>query len=553
MAADLVSRLAGWLYAGQAYASLLLDSPRQLVRLPPGADVGNPAKGRQILAGTLRCGPHAFAAPQPDWFDPAADRSSLALLHGFGYLADLAAAGEEARSCARALVASWIAAGSQRYDASWAPEILGARVAAWLAHARFLSLETDDAFGREVVRSLTRQAVRLGRTVSNGSPGTARLAALKGLVYAALAGVGPRPTLGRALAALRRELAHQVLKDGSHIERSPAAQRRALAILLDIRDVLEAAGLAPPGELTIAITGVAPVLRLFRHGDGGLALFNGSIAGSAKDNDRLIARSRSKEPAPVQVPHGGYQRLAAGTVLVLQDVGSPAPPGFDMRAHAGCLAFELSDGPHRIIVNCGASDGPMHAVLRTTAAHSTVVVADTNSAELRPDGRMGRRPTHVDCSRDEMDGSIWIDAAHDGYRERYGLVHRRRLYLSSAGDNLRGEDTLSPTDAPPPGQHAFAVRFHIHPDIQASLLQNGAAVLMRLPSGAGWRFQSDVVPHLEEGIYFGDGDGRRSQQIVIAGSTESTGALVKWALQKVPGSGGAGRLITPNGSARPEK
>jgi uncharacterized heparinase superfamily protein len=31
------------------------------------------------------------------------------------------------------------------------------------------------------------------------------------------------------------------------------------------------------------------------------------------------------------------------------------------------------------------------------------------------------------------------------------------------------------------------VRFHLHPAVKATLAQSGQAVLMRLPSGRGWR------------------------------------------------------------------
>jgi uncharacterized heparinase superfamily protein len=151
---------------------------------------------------------------------------------------------------------------------------------------------------------------------------------------------------------------------------------------------------------------------------------------------------------------------------------------------------------------------------------------------VRHGGGLGRRPTRVDATRDEMEGNIWVTASHDGYHDRLGLDHRRRLYLSAAGDNLRGEDTLVSTGGG--SAHEFAVRFHLHPDVKASLLQNGAAVLLRMPSGHGWRFQSSGgVPHLEDSIYVSGEDTRRTQQIVIEAATQHSGAVVKWAFQKV--------------------
>jgi uncharacterized heparinase superfamily protein len=383
--------------------------------------------------------------------------------------------------------------------------------------------------------SLARQTRHLARVVTAGRRGVARLDALKGLIYGAACGLVPARIVSRTLARLREELDRQILTDGVQIERSPDAQFRALATLVDIRDLLQAAGHTVPKEFDGAIARLAPLLRFFRHGNGELALFNGTGCGSAENIDMLLVRSCNKDSAPAAAPQGGFQRLAAGATLVLQDVGMPPPAGLDGTAHAGCLAFEMSEGRERLVVNCGAAASERADALRATAAHSTLIVANVNSAELRPGG-LGRRPGHVEVARDETDGNIWVTASHDGYRDRFGLTHRRRLYLSAGGDNLRGEDTLVPAESAT--AHEFAVRFHLYPDVRASMLQNGAAILLRTPSGRGWRFQSSVAIHLEESIYTGDDVPRRTQQIVIDAATQRSGAVVKWAFQKVTTEGG---------------
>ena len=77
-----------------------------------------------------------------------------------------------------------------------------------------------------------------------------------------------------------------------------------------------------------------------------------------------------------------------------------APPPLQKMAEQGSastLAFELSDGAQRLVVNCGGP-GPLPADLpddlvqglRTTAAHSTLVLADTNSTNIHPDGSLGK-------------------------------------------------------------------------------------------------------------------------------------------------------------------
>ena len=69
--------------------------------------------------------------------------------------------------------------------------------------------------------------------------------------------------------------------------------------------------------------------------------------------------------------------------MLIVDCGAPPPPGVDRYAHAGTLSMELSVGRDRMIVNCGALPAgrpEWRDATRATAAHSTLVIADTNSS-----------------------------------------------------------------------------------------------------------------------------------------------------------------------------
>jgi uncharacterized heparinase superfamily protein len=278
---------------------------------------------------------------------------------------------------------------------------------------------------------------------------------------------------------------------------------------------------------------MAPMLRFFRHGDRRLALFNGALEEDGVLIDLVLTRSESKGRAPAQAPDSGFHRLVAEKALVIVDTGAPPPPGFDEEAHAGTLSFELSHERERIIVNCGGYRGAKanwRRVARTSAAHSVLVVADTNSTEIREDGTLGRVPGSVTCEHHEDGGRQWIMGGHDGYRERFGLTYARQMFLAANGEDLRGEDRLSGL----PGAR-FAVRFHLHPAVQASLVEDGGSALLRLPSGSIWRLRSAGAEiSLGESIYLGSGEARKTQQVVLSGSVPPEGASVRWAIRREP-------------------
>ena len=70
--------------------------------------------------------------------------------------------------------------------------------------------------------------------------------------------------------------------------------------------------------------------------------------------------------------------------------------------------------------------------------------------------------------------------------------------------------------------------------VQASLIQEGTAVLLKPPTGRGWRFLSvGGTLGLEESTYLGVADvPRRCEQIVITGPLKGEGARVKWAFRR---------------------
>ena len=223
-------------------------------------------------------------------------------------------------------------------------------------------------------------------------------------------------------ATPRGTLETSLLADGGHAGRSPAGLLEALEALIEKRDRLRAAGGEVPESLQQAIERGAAMLRFFRHGDGRLALFNGGIEDDVARIDLVLARSEAKGKAPARAPHSGFERIQAGRSLVIMDVGA-AFPGHERHAHAGTLSFEMSHGRERLIVNCGAFKGEdphWRRSFRASAAHSTLIVEETNSSELRADFRIGRRPRKIEVERVEEEGNHWLRAAHDGYEARFG-------------------------------------------------------------------------------------------------------------------------------------
>ncbi len=522
----------------------LRDARRVMARLPrlhmgrvpdapmlPVRDLwpGDANRGARLVKGEFELGGGVLALRPGVWGETTGSPVLRAAAHGFTWLRDLRALGTDpARTRARSLLADWLATASD--PLAHRPDVAGARLAAWLGHYDFFAASADDAFRQRMMSRLVSDARALAANLPAEEMDARALTALKGLIAAAVALPDQAAFLTRALRFLPQELARQVLPDGCHAERSPAAQMAALQDLVEIRALLQAAQAQPPAQLANTIDRMGPALRAMRHGDGSLALFNGSKEDATLLIDQVLAQAGRAGRSPQSLSEGGFQRMQAGRTVLVVDCGRPPPPGVDRFAHAGTLSLELSVGRERLIVNCGGAPaaGPQwRDATRATAAHSTLVIADTNSSELKLAG-LGRQPEKVDAQRQEANGAHWLEASHDGYLKPFGAVHRRRLYLAESGEDVRGEDAVEAASPQP-----YTLRFHLHPAVNASLQQDGEAVLFRLPSGAGWRLRAEGARmSLEESIYLGGNEPKRCEQVVLTGHADGP-QQVKWAISKV--------------------
>jgi len=526
------------LAAGPLYRHTLIGRAPDDLRLRIGLRwPGDAKRGTAIAGGEIELGGELIRNPSPRWLPPSAGPEWIAAWHGFGWIADLTTAGGPARDAAGDLVQSWLRENTSWHGIAWRSDVLATRVFAWIAQFdEIVRRDQDHTLRRAMLTSIAAQLRHLARTANWEVAGAARLRALKGLIAGRAALGDSAARLAKVLKALEREVHVQILPDGGHLSRNPSLQLQILQDLIDTRAVLRTAQIETPGALQHAIERMAPMLRFFRHGDRRLALFNDSLEEDGVLIDLVLTRSETKGGAPSQAPQTGFDRLQAGKSLAIVDTGRPPPSGFDKTAHAGTLSFEMSHERERIIVNCGAYRGPKSSwsrVARASAAHSVLVVADTNSVEIREDGALGRGPSAITRERAEHEGQQWISATHGGYRERFGLTYARQLFLAADGEDLRGEERLTGRAGA-----AFAVRFHLHPSVQASLAQDGAAVLFRLPSGMCWRLRAAGAEiSLGESVYLGSGEARKTQQVVLRGTVGAEGAAVRWALRREPKEG----------------
>ncbi len=530
----------------------LLLSPRDLRTADPSfaTEIYHDHFG---LAGSVAMtgsqSPFEVLPPSPDW-----ERE----LHGFGWLRHLSAAGDEiSREHARALVGDWLKLNERPGGKMWQPELVGRRIISWLSHSRIFLEGAEQHFYENVMGSLTRQIRYLHTHHHDADPGLARLTALAALVFAQLCTEESFSETSASVRNFTEELDRQIMPDGGHISRNPVILIEILLDLLPLRQCFIARDHPPPAAIIAAIDRIMPMIRFFRLGDGALARVNGAGATPTDNLAAVVAHDDAKGEPLTLAEQSGYCRLARGKTIAIADCGRPPPAALSRRAHAGCLGFEMSAGACSIIVNCGApsrGNADWRQAVRATAAHSTLVMSDTSSSQMRSIGTGASAPgefelagpANVPARLENTDGALVLRASHDGYNSRFGVTHTRRLNLSTTGDMLSGEDMLIAPHGLKGGARAsfgaFAIRFHLHPSIEVELSEDHRTAYLQLPSQEQWRFTSaSNALSLEESVYLADNRGpRRTMQIVIHGQLgKAPEGKTSWILERGGGASAA--------------
>jgi len=542
MSGDVVERLAkpslfARLFGGRRQPLRLLVVPRDHV-------IGDRARGDALLSGKLLVGSETIDLTDVD-FSALGSESPLAReIQGFAWLRDLAASAsrEKGARLAEAIAGRWLIAHGTRIDAAWAPELWGERILHWTAYAPYILSSRDAGYRSALLNTLARGARHLDTHADKAAPGLPRITAWAGVVVTALTLQGGMARLTRGESGLMRALSAAQYEDGGLMSRSPQEQMLLVDRLGLVRAAYFAAKQTLPDALENAAAAALAALHGVTMGDGALSSWQG---GNPGDPHRLAAlvEGCGLRARPLRAARGwGYQRMSAlGTVIVL-DAAPPPPPRMAVAGCASTLAVEISDGAQRLVVNCGGpgpvpTDLPRELVdaLRTTAAHSTLVIDDTNSTAILPDGSLGKGVSDVVIDRGEDNDTSRLEASHDGYVKGFGLIHQRRLSLGNDGKEIRGEDLLIPKGRRKIREAApYAIRFHLAPGIEPTVTADGMGAILRSPGAPAWNFRCRGAMIMVEDSLVIDSSGRTvpTLQLVAVGEVSGVGGEIAWQFRR---------------------
>ena len=538
---DIVKKLARGSLLSRLKSS---RQPLKIVAVPRDHVPGDRNRGEALLAGKFGVGSDSISLIDLD-FEAAAGRGALTeQLEGFSWLRDLACAAsrEKGARLAEAIVGRWLIAHGSHVDDAWAPYLWGERILYWTAYAPYILSSADGGYRSALLNTLARGARHLDATADKAPPGLRRITAWCGVIAAGLLIQGGVSRVARGEAGLARALAGAQFEDGGLVSRSPFEQQLLVDRLGLLRSCYFAAKQTIPDGIEAAAAAALAALHGITLGDGALSSWQGCNPGDASRLTALV-EGCGLRARPLRNARGwGYQRMSALGTFVILDAAPPPPQKIAAQGSASTLALEMSDGSQRLIVNCGGP-GPLPTAmpeelvegLRTTAAHSTLVLSDTNSTNILPDGSLGRGVEDVTIDRSEDNDASRLEASHDGYAKTFGMIHKRSLMLGNDGKELRGADQLIAKGRKKIRESAaYAVRFHLAPGVEATITADGMGAILRSRGAPPWNFRCRGGNLTAEESLWIDGRGQpqRTIQLAVVGEISSLGGEIGWQFRR---------------------
>ena len=296
--------------------------------------------------------------------------------------------------------------------------------------------------------------------------------------------------------------------------------------LIDIRSILNEANKKVFTGLQNAIEKMSVANYFFLHKDNA-TLFNESTNVSHSFISEIIDHIPKPKKILRELIHAGFQRIDIKDTVAIVDCGIPQNYNATYKAHSCTASFEISYKKKKIIIN--SAPGLKGNISKSTAAHSTLTLNNTNAYKILSNDHLSRIPESIKVKRVERYNSNLIEIENYSYKQQYDSIHKRLLYVDKKGTDIRGEENIYC-----PYELVYDIRFYLDPSVKASQINNGKAILLKLPNGTGWKFISslDKINLVSSRYMEINKQPKNNEHILITGKTMELITIIKWSLKK---------------------
>ncbi len=338
----------------------------------------------------------------------------------------------------------------------------------------------------------------------------------------------------RAINYIKFIVERQIDKIGMHKSYNLLKHAKFINNLNEIKNILLFFNIKDSNLFDEIILKMTSILNQYFHNDGTLPLFNGSNNIYTK----IIYNSLNKDTYLVKRDfvniNNGIAFYGDKDKKLFFDVVQPNKDKISSTLSAGTLSIEMSGYGEKIFTNCGASEslGKNPEYLRYSAAHSTIILQNTNISEIKEGDPHIKFPQSVVFRKETNKNEEIFEASHNGYIKKFNKIIKRKLIISKKTNILLGEDSLI-SYKNNNSRLIFHIRFHLADEMTYNFTNNKKNIILKTKLNNIWLFKSDTELIVEDSILVDNNNTKPIKQIVIKGIIIDNKTIKKWSLEKI--------------------
>jgi uncharacterized heparinase superfamily protein len=445
---------------------------------------------------------------------------------------------KSSKKITQSVIVNWINNNYRYNQRSWDFDLTSKRIISWLSNHQLTYEDGDKEYKIKFDYSVQKQTNHLLNEIKNSSKVENKMIGCAAIILTGLAYQNDKDYLNNGLNLLKKIIKLSIDNQGFPKSRSINQLSFYLKYFVIIREWFKESQNTVPEYVdeTIYYLGLsyAFIWQNIKHD----ILFNGNYISNNIEFDQYLKRlgyrfkNENKE-------HAGYVILKNKKIVLAMDVGDSPGKNFSKDYQSGALSFEIISNGKKLISNSGyfiKKNNKFNKLSKSTALQSTLIIEDYSSCNFKKVEKSNYlidRGLKVSKKNIVFEENYWkISAAHDGYSQKFSLIHEREIEFYPEQMKFVGFDKILRKNVNK--DIKFDIRFHLNPNTKVMKTQDNKSILIELEE-EGWKFSCDNFDiNIDNGLYFGNKNSyKENQNIFITGMTKKQDQTIKWEITKL--------------------
>ena len=445
---------------------------------------------------------------------------------------------KSSKKIVQTLIYKWISNNYKHNDKTWDFDLTSKRIISWLSNHQLTYEGGDNEYIVKFNFFIQKQTNHIINEIKNSNEFENKMIGCAAIILTGLSYQNNKNYLNNGLNFLKKIIKASIDSQGFPKSRNIKQLIFYLKYLIIIREWFKESKNIVPEYIdeTIYYLGLSYsfIWQNIEHN----LLFNGNYVSNNNEFDQYLNRfgysfkNENRE-------HAGYAILKNKKIILAMDIGANPDKNFSLNYQSGALSFEIISNGKKLICNSGYfadKKNKLNKLSKSTAMQSTLTIEDYSSCNFKRVNESNliiERGLKIVKRNVVLEENYWkINAAHDGYYNKFKTIHEREIEFYPEQSKFIGFDKILRKENLK--DIRFDIRFHLHPNSKVMKTQDNKSILIELED-EGWKFNCENFDiNIDNGLYLGNKNSYKdNQNIFISGMTNVLNETVKWEITKL--------------------